>query len=87
LPKEKIKGVKITRQSDARFNDFFLKRTDPRGRDYYWMDGEFAEMNHCDNSDYCAVRDGYISITPIKHDMTDYSKIEFLEKWRINLDE
>jgi len=87
LPKEKIKGVKITRQSDARFNDFFLKRTDPRGRDYYWMDGEFVEMNHCDNSDYCAVRDGYISITPIKHDMTDYSKIAFLEEWGINLDE
>lgn len=87
LSEDKIKGVKITRQSDARFKDFFLKRTDPRGRDYYWMDGEFVEITHCDDSDYCAVRDGYVSITPIHYDMTDYSKLSFLEKWEIKLDE
>ncbi len=87
LSEDKIKGVKITRQSDARFKDFFLKRTDPRGRDYYWMDGEFVEITHCDDSDYCAVRDGYVSITPIHYDMTDYGKLSFLEKWEIKLNE
>ena len=87
LSEDKIKGVKITRQSDAKFKDFFLKRTDPRGRDYYWMDGEFVEITHCNDSDYCALKEGYVSITPIHYDMTDYSKLSFLEKWEIKLDE
>ena len=86
LPENEIKGVKITKQSDAKFKDFFLKRTDPRGRDYYWIDGEFVEITRCDDSDYCAIREGYISITPIHYDMTDYSQLNFLKKWRIQLD-
>jgi len=83
LPEDQIKGVKITRQSDAKFKDFFLKRSDPRGRDYYWMDGEFIEITKCDDSDYCAVKNGYISITPIHYDMTDYNKIEYFKSWGI----
>ncbi len=83
LPEEKIKGVKITTQSDAKFKDYFLKRSDPRGRDYYWMDGEFVEITKCEESDYCTVKNGYISITPIQYDMTDYNKIEYFKSWDI----
>jgi 5'-nucleotidase len=85
LPKKKIKGVKITKQSDAKFKDYFLKRTDPRGRDYYWMDGEFVEITDCNDSDYCAIKEGYVSITPIQCDMTDYSKIDYFKKWEIKI--
>lgn len=87
LPEEKIKGVRITTQSDAKFKEYFLKRSDPRGRDYYWMDGEFLEISKCDDGDYCAIKNGYISITPIQYDMTDYSKIQYFKKWDIKIND
>src|SRR4030043_203401 len=40
VSKKEIKGVKITKQSNAKFKDNFIKRIDPRGRDYYWMNGQ-----------------------------------------------
>jgi 5'-nucleotidase len=79
----KIKGVKITKQGDAKFRDYFIKRIDPRGRDYYWMDGEFVEITKCADDDFCAIQDGYVSITPIHYDMTDYAKLDFFKKWNI----
>ena len=87
LPPEKIKGIKITSQSDAKFKDYFLKRSDPRGRDYYWMDGDFIEMSQCDEGDYCAIKNGYISITPLQYDMTDYDKIKYFKKWNIKIND
>ena len=79
----KIKGVKITMQSDARFKDNFIKRVDPRGRDYYWMDGEFIGNIEDLNFDHDAVKSNYVSITPIHYDMTDYEKLDYFKKWEI----
>ncbi|MCL5771282.1 MAG: 5'/3'-nucleotidase SurE [Actinobacteria bacterium] len=87
LSEDQIKGVKITTQSDAKFKDYFLKRTDPRGRDYYWMDGEFVEISRCDEGDYCALKNGYISITPIQYDMTDYNKLDYFKGWDLKINE
>ncbi|MCG9479865.1 MAG: 5'/3'-nucleotidase SurE [Actinomycetia bacterium] len=83
LPEKQIKGIRITCQSTAKFNDFFIKRTDPRGRNYYWMDGEFVQMCENESDDYCAIKNGYISITPVHYDMTDYSKIDYFKNWEI----
>ncbi len=83
VPEDKIKGVRITFQSSAKFNDIFIKRVDPRGRSYYWMDGEFVESSNEDDEDYKAVKSNYISITPIHYDMTDYSNIEYFKEWEI----
>lgn len=80
---KEIKGVKITRQSDAKFKDNFIKRVDPRGRDYYWMDGEFTGETKDENFDYGAVKNNYISITPIHYDMTDNKVLDYFRKWNI----
>ncbi len=83
VPEKKIKGVKVTMQGGAKFKDNFIKRVDPRGRDYYWMDGEFiGNMENLD-FDYGAVKNNYISITPIHYDMTDYKKLDYFKKWEI----
>lgn len=84
LPEHQIKGVKVTCQSTAKFNDYFIKRVDPRGRDYYWMDGEFVEVCKNESDDYNAVKNGYISITPVHYDMTDYGRIDYFKKWNID---
>ena len=83
VPEKKIKGVRVTMQSGAKFKDNFIKRVDPRGRDYYWMDGEFVGNVEDLSFDYGAVKSNYVSITPIHYDMTDYEKLDYFKKWEI----
>jgi len=80
-PADKIKGVKITYQSDMAFKDVFIKREDPRGREYYWMNGELVEAEEDENNDYTALKNNYISITPIQHDMTDYRRLDYFKSF------
>jgi 5'-nucleotidase len=75
-----IRGVKFTHQSEVKFKDIFIKRVDPRGRDYYWMDGEYEVISDDEDSDYAAIKSNFISITPIQHDMTDYNRMDYFKK-------
>ena len=84
MPIEKIKGVKITKQGKRFFyNDKIIKNKDPRGRDYYWIGGDETGFVKTPNSDVLSVMRGYISITPIKLDLTDHSYLETLSKKHI----
>ncbi len=76
IPEKEIKGIKMTHQSTVKFKDIFIKRVDPRGRDYYWMDGEYEVTSDDENCDFAAIKNNYISITPIQHDMTDYGRMD-----------
>ena len=80
VPGSRIKGIKLTHQSNVKFKDIFIKRVDPRGRDYYWMDGEYEVITDDEDSDYVAIKNNYISITPIQHDMTDYRRMDYFRK-------
>ncbi len=81
VSENEIKGVKVTHQSKVKFKDIFIKRVDPRGREYYWMDGDYEAVDDDDpDSDFTALRNNFISITPIHHDMTDYGKIELFKE-------
>ncbi len=75
-----LKGYKITTQGNQYFNDNFEKRTDPRGRDYYWMTGEIIDNDKELLYDGFAVRNGYASITPIYFKMTNTSFLDELER-------
>lgn len=72
LPEEEINGVRITRQGQAVYQEIFHRRTDPKGRVYFWLDGERGSEEDDPRIDERAVRSGYISITPIQYDMTHY---------------
>ena len=76
IPEKEIRGIKMTHQSTVKFKDIFIKRVDPRGRDYYWMDGEYEVTSDDENCDFAAIKNNYISITPIQHDMTDYGRMD-----------
>jgi 5'-nucleotidase len=78
LPYDRLKGVKITRMGRSRFVEQFHKRLDPRGRTYYWLDGALEVHDDGENIDIHAVRDGYVSITPIHLDLTAYEHLESL---------
>ena len=70
---------KITRQGKRYFEDFVVEKVDPRGRKYYWIWGKNIKFEDIENSDYEAVHGGFISITPIQLDMTNYHAIEKLK--------
>ena len=71
IPRDQVKGVRLTRQCMKGYVDRYVKRSDPRGRDYFWLDGDlhFDETDH--DSDVAAIREGYVSVTPLRHDLTD----------------
>ena len=80
LPLQEIKGIKITRQGKRIYNDSIVEKVDPRGKEYYWIGGNELDSVEIENSDIDALKKGYVSITPIKLDLTDYDFINFLQK-------
>lgn len=85
VPRAKIKGVKITRQGKVRFKDTFEKRQDPRGNTYYWLTGESIKEEDDGETDRKAVRENYVSITPLHFDLTSYPNICGLKEWDMSL--
>ncbi len=75
-------GVKVTRLGYRKYINAFDKRTDPRGHDYYWMSGEPLELEEqLADTDVNTCNKGYIAITPINIDLTNYEEIETMKKW------
>lgn len=81
VPKKDVKGVVVTRQCSGDFDEHFDKRTDPRGVAYYWLAGTGWPEVDVPGTDMHALKDGYISITPLKYDLTDDSFMEDLGTW------
>ena len=72
LPLEEIRGFRVARQGRARFQETFLKRADPRGKIYYWMDGAKVELTETD-TDSTALHEGFVTVTPIHLDLTHHA--------------
>ena len=79
VKKEDFKGTKICRQADAKWAENFVKRKDPRGRDYFWMTGKFVNRDRGMDTDIEALDNGYASIVPVRIDFTDEHLKEWLE--------
>ena len=82
LPAEKIRGVRITRQGTQRYIEKYDRRIDPRKHVYYWLTSESVLRDEDPESDSRAVAEGYISVTPIHHDLTSYAMLEKLKEWK-----
>ena len=78
----KIKGIKICRQAKAFWIEKFDKRTNPQGKEYYWLTGEFINEDKNINTDEWALKNKYISIVPVKFDLTDHKNINKLKSWK-----
>ncbi len=83
VPKNKIKGVMVTQQGKAVWNDTFDHRRDPGGVDYYWLTGELENIDKELYYDEAAIRNHYVSVTPIHYDLTDYNTLYQLKTWGI----
>jgi 5'-nucleotidase len=83
LPEKEIRGVMVTRQGRAVWNDFFEIRRDPANKEYYWLTGALQENDEGIEFDQSAVQNNYISITPIQYDLTDLTMVEAMGKWGV----
>lgn len=76
----KVKGVKVCAQGKRKMNIKLAERVDPKGRPYYWLGGERDNTPEKKNVDLDYLAKGYITITPIGMDLTDYKTLSVLDK-------
>jgi 5'-nucleotidase len=79
VPKGAPKGYRVTVQAKRNHVTSVAERHDPKGRPYYWIEEGQNEWEPHDRSDYQAVRDGYVSVTPLQPDLTAYDALDALE--------
>jgi 5'-nucleotidase len=72
------RGIERTRMGRRRYGDAIVEKTDPRGRKYYWIGGEELDFEEEAGTDFYAVRQGKISVTPIHLDLTNYRSFDAL---------
>lgn len=83
VPVELLKGYKICRQAYAKYEEDFIERNDPHGRNYYWLTGEFVNFDKGKDTDVWALANNFVSIVPVQFDLTNYVLKSKLEKlWK-----
>jgi 5'-nucleotidase len=80
VPTGTPKGVRVTVQAKRNHVTVVNGRVDPRGQAYYWIEEGQNDWEPHDRSDYQAVRDGYISVTPLQPDLTDHGALALLDE-------
>lgn len=83
VPENEIAGILVTKQSKAKWDDIYEKRVDPYGKEYYWLTGKLVEIETELDTDQLAIRNNYVSLTPIHFDLTDYETFEKMKGWNI----
>ena len=79
---EEWKGVRITRQGKRIYGNSIVEKKDPRGRKYYWIGGDNLSHEDIPGSDLEAVEQNWISVTPVHLDLTNYSTMRTLRRWK-----
>ncbi|MEM9297567.1 MAG: 5'/3'-nucleotidase SurE [Bacteroidota bacterium] len=81
---ESIKGIKICRQANAKWQEDFDQRHDPYGRRYFWMAGNFINHDKGEDNDEWAIANNYVSVVPCQYDLTAHHAISILnDEWDI----
>ena len=80
LPRPELAGMKLARLGYTAWSNAIDERVDPRGRPYFWIGGERFGQDETPESDDAAIRAGYVSITPIHYDVTDYRAFNYVRE-------
>ncbi|MGB9715390.1 MAG: 5'/3'-nucleotidase SurE [Thermodesulfovibrionales bacterium] len=78
VDKNQIKGIRFTHQGKMVYSNSIKEIHDPKGKRHYWIGGTQINVEHDDDTDIQSVKDGYISITPIHLDLTNYEALDYL---------
>lgn len=83
VPRESLEGLRVTQLGNRVYNDVIIKKTDPRGRAYYWIGGGEPTWTPSAESDFAAVSEGRISVTPLLMNLTDLEQLRFLREMEL----
>jgi 5'-nucleotidase len=78
LDGQPVRGFALTRMGRRRYGDAIIEKVDPRGKKYYWIGGDELEFEDAEGTDFHAVSQGLISVTPIHLDLTNYKSFDAL---------
>jgi 5'-nucleotidase len=83
VPTGSPKGIKFCRQASGKWVEEFDKRIDPHNRSYYWLSGSFINFEEeAKDTDIFALEKNYVSVVPVKVDMTCYETLDSLKNWK-----
>jgi 5'-nucleotidase len=85
VPPGEVQGVRVTSLGRRRYRESLTRAKDPSGREYFWIGGGVTQWTGPSDSDFRAVEEGYISVTPLHLDLTNYRLIETIRGWGLGL--
>ena len=80
-----VKGIRVTSLGRRRYSDSLTRAEDPSGREYFWIGGGVSSWKGSADSDFRAVEEGYVSVTPLHLDLTNYPLLEEIRGWDLSL--
>ena len=83
VPDRKPLGIRLTRQGKRVYEGAVVENRDPRGRSYYWIGAGDLGFQNLEGTDFHAVHNGYVSVTPLHLDLTNYAAMERLRQWQL----
>jgi 5'-nucleotidase len=81
----RVKGIRVTTLGQRRYANSITRANDPSGREYFWIGGGVASWKGAGDSDFQAIEDGYVSVTPLHLDLTNYDLLEEIRGWGLTL--
>lgn len=81
LPFAELKGIQVTRLGTRHIAEPTIKAVDPRGRKIYWIGAPGPEQDAGPGTDFYAVNSGYVSVTPLQFDLTQYKVLDEMSTW------
>jgi 5'-nucleotidase len=83
VPASEVQGIRVTKLGSRFFSESLTRMKDPWGREIFWIGGGTITWTGTENSDHLAVAEGYISVTPLHMDLTNYSLLETVKGWSL----
>ncbi len=85
VPKGDPRGIRITTQGNKNARPIISEHMDPRGKPYYWIGEQRDGFHPGDNTDFEAIAEGFVSVTPMRADLTNHPAIKVLQSWNQDL--
>lgn len=82
---DEVRGIRVTSLGRRRYSESITRDRDPSGREYFWIGGGSVEWDGSADSDFQAVEDGFVSVTPLHLDLTNYELLEEIRGWNLAL--
>lgn len=82
-----LRGIQVTRLGRRVYPDVIVAQKDPRGKPCFWIGGEAPSWEPGRQTDFEAISEGYVSITPLQLDLTDHGRLDEVRAWNLSLAE